>query len=1100
MRSLFTTEPCFDVKGVVWFKPNTVSGTLDLMKKHPQYYLRQGGTGTYKKFKKQEFDTIIDISGVRELKQMSVTPDEAILNVGAGVTFTQLLQFLEAKKSINKDNTITELMRVVNQLATPQVRNVASLGGSILWDHPASDITPLLLAVDATLEISDVNGVTTKVTLEEVVRRKLQKKELLIRVLIPLGSEKFKIKFFKHARRTTADLAIANMSVAYNDVNHDVITNVKIYVGGIGLSVKDCPQRDVTRAGNLEKFLTGVNLNQVSLDDLCIAIEKDIPSATSNLEKTAFRISLICGFIKKLIADKVGDKDDSDIKRKSPIKFHQLYEKTPEEQELLDPITRPVPHISSAEQCSGEAVYVDDLPKFDRELTLTPVQSKVAHGRIKKINTTAAMNIDGVVAWISATDIPGRNLWTLGAIPDEEVFPSDTVQYVGQIIGLIAAENQEAGKEAANLVKVEYEKLPPLITLSDAIDNNSTFGDGASAKRDNRDQNKLPQVSSNMKISGTVNLGGQEHYYFEPHTALAVPTREKNELTIYYGHQSISNVQGQMAAVLNIPQHRIIVKCRRTGGGFGGKERMFTALMAGVAGHVTGRPCRLVLTRAVDVDTTGHRHECRTRYEVEFAEDGRILSSKFNIDINAGMSSDHSPPWADVLIKRIDGGYTLSKMEASAAVLKTNMVSNTAFRGFGSPEGALIIEDVIENISKELSVDPAVVREKNLTRQGDYPHHGEKAVNEDFLIQCWNECLEQSNYWETRKQVEEFNANHKYKKRGVSIVPMKMAPSIPIKFLNQASAFIRIYLDGSILLSHGGIEMGQGLHTKMVQVAAKMLRVDMSKIMIIDSSTEVIANATATGGSTGTDLNGFAVINACNKINESLDPLREAFPDDTWEETIQKAYFSRSQLSAFGFYNTSTLDYDDVNDTGSIFNYYTYGVGCSVVEVDCLTGGHQVLRTDIVMDVGRSLNPGIDIGQIEGAFVQGYGYMTMEELVHNNQGEILNKNLSTYKIPSVGDIPREFNVTMLRNAGNKFESVFSSKGIGEPPITLAVSVVCAIRQAIHCYRGDHGTRGAWTLDIPLTSERIRLACQDNITKFVMDKVQKGREDIFNIIQ
>jgi len=424
-------------------------------------------------------------------------------------------------------------------------------------------------------------------------------------------------------------------------------------------------------------------------------------------------------------------------------------------------------------------------------------------------------------------------------------------------------------------------------------------------------------------------------------------------------------------------------------------------------------------------------------------------------------------------------------------------MSNTAFRGFGSPEGALIIEDAIDKIANEIKMDPAMVREKNLTKEGDILHHGTLPVNEDFLSKCWKECLDQSKYWKTKQEIELFNQKNKVRKRGIAIVPMKFFPTIPFKTLNQAGAFVRVYVDGSVLLSHGGAEMGQGLHTKMVQVASRVLGVEISKIHINDTSSETVPNATPTGGSSGTDLNGKAVINACQQIAELLKPYRIKHPHDTWEQIVGKAYENRTQLAAFGFYNTSPLSYDMDTNEGSMFNYLTFGVGCSVVEVDCLTGEHTVLKTDIVMDVGKSLNPGIDIGQIEGAFVQGYGYMTMEEMLHDKQGEVINKNLSTYKIPTVQDIPKEFNVTLLRNSGTKQEAVFSSKGIGEPPLTLAVSVVCAIRQAIISYRKDQGVNPWTQLEIPLTAEKIRMACEDEIVQFVKSNQQlQCKDDTF----
>merc|ERR1712106_1091486 len=567
------------------------------------------------------------------------------------------------------------------------------------------------------------------------------------------------------------------------------------------------------------------------------------------------------------------------------------------------------------------------------------------------------------------------------------------------------------------------------------------------------------------------------------------------EMTVHFTTQEPCNVQTQVSAVLNVPQHKIIVKCKRAGGAFGGKERCFVALMAAVAAHAMRKPCRLILTREVDVDTTGHRHETRTSYKIKYASDGLITSSEFEFDVNAGSSTDLSLAWVDILMRRIDGGYTLSNFEGRGVAWKTNLMSNTAFRGFGSPEGALIIEDAIDNIAYTLGMDPAFVREKNLTRKGDLLHHGTLPVNEDFLIDCWKECLEQSKYWKTKEAIDNFNQSNKVKKRGIAIVPMKFFPTIPFKTLNQAGAFIRVYVDGSILLSHGGAEMGQGLHTKMVQVAARVLGVEMIKIHITDTSSETVPNATPTGGSSGTDLNGHAVINACKQIVNEIEPYRNKFPEDSWEQTIAKAYENRTQLAAFGFYNSSPLDYDFDTNEGSMGNYFTFGVGCSVVEVDCLTGDHKVLKTDIVMDVGKSLNPAIDIGQIEGAFVQGYGYMTMEEMIHNKKGEVINKNLSTYKIPTLQDIPEEFNVTLLRNTGAKQEAVFSSKGIGEPPLTLAVSVVCAIRQAVMNYRTDQGANNSWIqLDIPLTSERIRMACEDDIVKFVANKSELQYND------
>lgn len=1008
MKDLSRERFQLESSGVMWIKPLELEEVYELMKKYPSYQIRQGGTGSYKKFTKVEAEVIIDISGVEEVKEMRETGE--FLTVGAGVTFTNLKSNLSNILRSKPSNILQELLRVISCLASPQVRNLASLGGSLLWAHPASDLIPVLTVAGAKAVLSSGGDhLAQEISVEELLARGgLARGEMLLSVKIPTDTER-RVKFYKHARRKTADLAIANLAVGYTTPAGPggQLTDLKIVVGGLGLAVEQCPQPPAGRANHLESLLSG-NLDGITAETICSAVERDLLGnrKSSQIEKMAFRVSLVTGFIlkflKTLSSSSSSDGVESEREARA-IQSHCVYEKTPADQPALDPVTRPVPHISSAEQCTGEAVYVDDLPVFEREVSLFPVQSEMSHARIQRVDVSGALAVPGVVGWISHSDIPGCKLWSLAPTPDEELFPTETVQYLGQIIGLIAAETTRAGLAGVKAVRVEYsDQISPILTVAEAGLNNSLFGEKLRAKKDVREKNNCSVSAMGETVRGLVRLGGQEHYYFEPHTALAVPGGEKGEMTLYFSTQLPSLVQAGLASVLGLPQSRITVKCKRAGGAFGGKERFFVALMAGLAAQVLQRPARLVLTREVDNDTTGHRHETKAGYEVEHDGKGKILSAKFEFDVNAGMSVCNSDAWVATLAKRVDGGYTLSKFEVSGSAFKTNLVSNTAYRGFGSPEGALIIEDVIEKIALRLNLDPALVRQENLTKVGDFLHHGTKPVTEDFLIKCWDECLEQSNYFQVRQDIEKFNEENKYRKRGLAIVPMKFFPTIPVNFLNQAAAYVRVYLDGSVLLSHGGIEMGQGLHTKMVQVASRVLKVDMKKIHIIDTSTETIANATPTGGSSGTDLCGFAVMNACKKLSDSLAPIRNKFPDDTWEQVVEKAYFNRVQLSAFGFYNTSPLNYDDKTDEGSVFLYLTFGVGCSVVEVDCLTGDHQVLRTDIVMDVGRSLNPAIDIGQIEGAFVQGYGYMTMEEMIHKKDGQILTNNLSTYKARPVG--------------------------------------------------------------------------------------------------
>ena len=660
MKDLSRERFQLETSGVIWVKPLEVEEVYELMKKYPSYQIRQGGTGSYKKFTKLEAEVIIDISGVEELKEMRETGE--FLTVGAGVTFTNLKRNLSTILTSSPSNILQELLRVISVLASPQVRNLASLGGSLLWAHPASDVIPLLAVAGAKVVLGTGGGrLTQEISVEQLLARGgLERGELLVSVKIPTTTER-RVKFYKHARRKTGDLAVANMAVGYSSpagrAGQQQLADLRIVVGGLGLAVEQCPQgRPAGRAKHLESLLTGTgNLDGITPGTICSAVEKDLLGnrKSSQIEKMGFRVSLVTGFVLKFLATISSSSDGVESDREArPILAHSVYEKTPADQPALDPVTRPVPHISSAEQCSGEAVYVDDLPVFERELQLFPVQSSLSHARIQRVDVSQALALPGVVAWISHSDIPGCKLWSLAPLPDEELFPTETVQYVGQIIGLIAAESSSAGLAGVKAVRVEYsDPLPPILTVAAADLNNSLFGEKLRARKDVREKNHCSVSARGETVRGLVRLGGQEHYYLEPHTALAVPGGEKGEITLYFSTQLPSVVQTGLASVLGLPQSRITVKCKRAGGAFGGKERFFVALMAGLAAQVLQRPARLVLTREADNDTTGHRHETKAGYEVEHDEQGKILSAKFEFDVNAGMSVSNSDAWVATLGK-----------------------------------------------------------------------------------------------------------------------------------------------------------------------------------------------------------------------------------------------------------------------------------------------------------------------------------------------------------------------------------------------------------------------------------------------------------------
>ena len=904
--------------------------------------------------------------------------EDGHVTLGAGETFASIIHHLEQPQVSSlmasaEGHTMRVLLRILRNLATPQLRNTASLGGTILWAHPASDILPLLRVCGAQLAVIGANMQERHVDVDGEFNPKesIKAGEIILQVRIPHTAPNEVVFFDKQARRKTADLAVANIAILAQ-VKLDKLAAVRIALGGVEAALKDCGDQAVPRAKQLEDLLLNRDAEDITKPMMQEALLQDL--GITDKKKAQYRVGIFTSFVQKFLAS-LKSADSLEKEESHSLKSHQLFQKVPASLPDIDPVTRPIAHVSSAQQCTGEAQFVDDIPHLAHELHLYPVQSTEAHASFIVEDIDEALAVPGVVSWISHKDIaPERNLWSVCETPDEEVFPTIEVLHYGQIIGLVAAESQEAARTAASRVRISYQKLEAIVTLDQAVRAGKTTILGSDITIERQKDKTLAEEPCQVKLSGSISAAGQEHFYLEPHSALVIPSGEKRELTIHFTTQEPSSVQATVASVLGLSQNRIIVKCKRTGGAFGGKEKCHVAIMAAVAANKLGQPCRLILPRKVDIEVTGHRHEIKATYSCGFTEEGRIVDAKIETNYNAGFSMDLSGSWGLILNMRIDGGYTLKNLTTTAIPRRTNLASNTAFRGFGGPEGTLIVEDMIERIANYLQVDPMEVRRENISRQDDLLHYGSSTVPDDNLLRCFEECLSMSNYEEERKCILAFNADpqNANKRRGIAILPTKFAPAVPFKAFNQGSAFVRIYKDGSVLLSHGGIEMGQGLHTKMLQVAAKVLRVSMDKFHLMDTSTETIPNASPTGGSTGTDINGHAVRIACEKLRDRLDGFASQNPElKTWEALVLNAYLQRVQLAEYGFYNTSALEFDVANNSGAVFHYLTSGAGCVVVEVDCLTGNHRVLRTDIVTDVGQSINPAIDIGQIEGAFVQG---------------------------------------------------------------------------------------------------------------------------------
>ena len=673
--------------------------------------------------------------------------------------------------------------------------------------------------------------------------------------------------------------------------------------------------------------------------------------------------------------------------------------------------------------------------------------------------------VSGVVAVATAADVPGENNYG-SAVHDDPIFAPGLVQYVGAPLFAVAADTYTTARKAARRAQVDYEPLPALLDIRAALAAQATVLPTQRLVR-GRPQEVLEQAPH--KLKGTVHIGGQDHFYLEGQVAIALP-QEDGAMLIQSSTQHPSEVQQVVAHALARHANQVTVQCRRMGGGFGGKETQpaLIACAAAVLAHKTGRPVKLRLDRDTDMVMTGKRHDFLADYEVGFDEDGRILALAVMLASRCGYSADLSGPVNDRAMMHIDNAYFLENVEIVSHRCKTHTVSNTAFRGFGGPQGMVVIEQIIDSIARALRLDPLGVRRRNFygIEDRNVTHYGQPV--EDNLIHLMADRLvESSQYRERRKQIAQWNQTQPLVKRGLALTPVKFGISFTATLFNQAGALIHVYTDGTVLLNHGGTEMGQGLFTKVAQVVATEFGLPLAAIRVSATDTSKVPNTSATAASAGSDLNGKAAQAAAQTIRGRLTQLAcdtfgvserdVSFRDGqvfagskqlTFAELVQQAYRARISLSSTGYYRTPRIEYDKNTLRGRPFFYFAYGVAVSEVAVDTLTGETQLLQVDILHDVGRSLNPDIDLGQIEGGFLQGVGWLTSEELWWNAQGELRTHAPSTYKIPTARDWPPRSRVRLLEDRPNHEETIYRSKAVGEPPLMLSISALLAIRDAI----------------------------------------------------
>jgi xanthine dehydrogenase large subunit len=755
-----------------------------------------------------------------------------------------------------------------------------------------------------------------------------------------------------------------------------------------------------------------------------------------------------------------------------------------------------VPHESAQAQIAGAAPYIDDLPEVRGTLHAAPILSTVAHGKINGINSSAAKYLPGVRAIIFANDVPGDPMLAAFA-GDESVFATDTVQHIGQVVGLVVADTVMLARRAARLVKVDIDPLPAVLTVKDALAAQSYVLPPVTVTRGDAD---AALARAPHTFSGTLEVGGQEHFYLECQVAYALP-QEQQQWLIYSSTQHPGEVQHWVAHALGLDNHAVRVETRRLGGGFGGKETQagHLAVWAAVAAAKVKRPVKLRLDRDDDFMITGKRHPFSYGYTVGFDDTGRLCGLKLMMAAHCGFSADLSGPVADRAIFHADNAYYLQDVAITSYRCKLNTQSHTAFRGFGGPQGMIVTEAILGDIARHLGLDPLAVRRRNLysdeivtpsaagatAQRRDTTHYGMQ-VEGNILQPLLSQLELSAKYQQRLEAISSWNARHTILKRGIAITPVKFGISFTATLFNQAGALVHVYLDGSVQVNHGGVEMGQGLNTKVAQIVADELGVPLHKVLATASDTSKVPNASATAASAGTDLNGRAAQFAARHVRDNLAAFVGGLdgvgagavtfqngavvtPVTTrrFNDVVKAAYAKRIQLWSDGFYRTPKIHYDKTTLSGRPFYYFAYGAACTEVAIDTLTGENKVLRVDILHDVGRSINPGLDVGQIEGGFVQGMGWLTTEELVWNNAGLLTTHAPSTYKIPTAGDVPAHFKVD-LWDAANTEDNVGASKAVGEPPFMLAISVMEALRDAVARARQDARV----VLDAPATPERV----------------------------
>ncbi|KAI0008436.1 xanthine dehydrogenase [Xylariaceae sp. FL0662B] len=1103
-----------------WYRPVTLDQLLEIKSVYPNAKIIGGSTETQVeiKFKALQYPVSVFVGDIPELRRYSFKDD--CLEIGGNVILTDLENICrEALKYYGeaKGQVFQAIYKQLKYFAGRQIRNVGTPAGNLVTASPISDLNPVFMAANAVL-VAKSHKRETEIPMAAFFkgyrRTALEQDAIIASIRIPLTREKGDyFRAYKQAKRKDDDIAIVTGALHVRVDEKGLVEHCNLVYGGMAPST--------IAAKKTNEYLSGKMLaHPDTLEGAMNALESDfnlvfsVPGGMASYRK-ALALSFFYRFYHDVLSGISTESEHGDsqaIEELDRALSSGWKDQDASSEYAQESVGKAKNHVAALKQTTGEAQYTDDIPPLKNELYGCLVLSTRAHARIKSIDYSAALDIPGVIDIVDKNDLhnPESNRWGAPSF-DDRFFAEDEVFTAGQPIAVVLATSQARAAEGVRAVKIDYEDLPAIFTMEEAIEKESFHTFYRYIKKGDVEE---AFKHCDYTFTGVSRMGGQEHFYLETNACVVIPKPEDGEMEIWSSCQNPTESQAYAAKILGVQSNKIVSRVKRLGGGFGGKETrciQLSTIMA-LAAQKTKRPVRCMLNRDEDMAVSGQRHPFLAKWKVGVNKDGKLQALDMDIFNNAGWTFDLSAAVCERAMTHSDNCYKIPNVHIRGRLCKTNTMSNTAFRGFGGPQGLFFAETYMSEVADRLGIPVEKFREINFYKLNEETHFNQ-ALEDWHVPLMYRQVQEESDYTNRRKAVEKFNTSHKWRKRGLALIPTKFGISFTALWLNQAGALVHIYHDGSVLVAHGGTEMGQGLHTKMITLAAQALQVPMEDVHITETATNTVANTSPTAASASSDLNGYAVWNACEQINARLAPYRKKLgPEAKMKDLAHAAYFDRVNLSANGFYKTPEIGYTWGENVGKMFFYFTQGVTAAEVEVDCLTGTWTCLRADIKMDVGRSINPSIDYGQIEGAFTQGLGLFTMEESLWLRNGpmagNLFTKGPGAYKIPGFRDIPQVFNVSLLKGvAWENLRTIQRSRGVGEPPLFMGSAVFFAIRDALKAARADYGVvarlraegggdDGLLRLESPATPERIRLSCVDPIMERARVRPKEGEKSFF----